>query len=199
VERPEIVELHFSALTLAHDVEPLSPFLSQRVEWILSAADPQTSGDESPSNAIRFSGKDGLRELALYFPDRLNVISGDLTGCITHHHLFFALEESDCDLLERGNHLKYEHAGQAFTAARHYSRHVTSTPASSCLFHSEKTESNRFAAFDASHSPRYFQETGQSTSVVVGSGSIRLCVIVRTDFKTQFLDPVPGSSAITFV
>jgi hypothetical protein len=90
VERPEIVELHFSALTLAHDVEPLSPFLSQRVEWILSAADPQTSGDESLSNAIRFSDKDGLRELALYFPDRLNVISGDLTGCITHHHLVFA-------------------------------------------------------------------------------------------------------------
>jgi hypothetical protein len=90
MERPEIVELLFSALLEPNDTEPLSPFISQRVEWILSAADPQTSGDESPSNAISFSGKDGLRDLALYFRDRLNVISGDLTGCITHHHLVFA-------------------------------------------------------------------------------------------------------------
>jgi hypothetical protein len=52
MERPEIVELLFSALTLAHDIEPLSLFLSQSVEWILGAADPQTSGEESPSNAI---------------------------------------------------------------------------------------------------------------------------------------------------
>ena len=37
-----------------------------------------------------FSGKEGFRQLALYFRDRLNVISGDLTGCITHHHLVFA-------------------------------------------------------------------------------------------------------------
>jgi hypothetical protein len=90
MERPEIVELLFSALIEPNDIEPLSPFLSQRVEWILAAADPQTSGEESPSNAIKFSGKDGFRELALYLRDSLNVISGDLTGCITHHHLVFA-------------------------------------------------------------------------------------------------------------
>ena len=90
MERPEIVELLFSALTLAHDIEPLSLFLSQSVEWILAAADPQTSGEESPSNAIKFSGEDGFRELALYLRESLNVISGELTGCITHHHLVFA-------------------------------------------------------------------------------------------------------------
>jgi hypothetical protein len=60
-----------------------------RVEWILSAADPQTLGEESPQNAIKFSGRQGFRQLALYFRDSLNAISGDLTGCISHHHLVF--------------------------------------------------------------------------------------------------------------
>jgi hypothetical protein len=87
MERPEIVELLFSALVGPNDIESLSPFLSQTVEWILAAADPQT-GEESPSNAIKFSGEDGFRELTLYLRDRLNVISGDLTGCILHQYLF---------------------------------------------------------------------------------------------------------------
>jgi hypothetical protein len=52
MERPEIVELLFATLFAPNDIEPLSPFLSQRVEWILSAADPKTLGEESPSNAI---------------------------------------------------------------------------------------------------------------------------------------------------
>jgi|ERR1700733_6847028 hypothetical protein len=90
IERPEIVELFYSALISPNDTEQLSPFLSQRVEWVLSAADPQTLGEESPSNAIKFSGKDGFRELAIYFRDSLHVISGDLTGCITNHQLVFA-------------------------------------------------------------------------------------------------------------
>ena len=90
MERPEIVELLYSALLEPEDVEPLSQFLSPRVEWILSAADPQTLGKESPPNAIKFSGKQGFRQLELYFRDRLHVISGDLTGCIPHHHLIFS-------------------------------------------------------------------------------------------------------------
>ena len=56
MERPEIVGLFCSALLEPNDVEPLSQFLSPRVEWILSAADPQTLGEELPSNAIKFSG-----------------------------------------------------------------------------------------------------------------------------------------------
>ena len=90
MERRAIVELFYSALVELKDVEPLSQFLSPRVEWILSAADPQTLGEELPSNAIKFSGKEGFRQLALYFCDRLHVISGDLTGCIPHHHLIFS-------------------------------------------------------------------------------------------------------------
>jgi hypothetical protein len=90
MERPEIVELFYSALVGPKGVEQLVPFLSPRVEWILSAADPQTLGEAVPSNAIKFSGKEGFRQLALYFRDSLNVISGDLTGCITHHHLVFS-------------------------------------------------------------------------------------------------------------
>jgi hypothetical protein len=52
MERPEIVELFYSALFSPNDVEQLFEFLWPRVEWILSAADPQTSGEESPPNPI---------------------------------------------------------------------------------------------------------------------------------------------------
>jgi len=90
MERPEIVELLFAALFAPNDIEPLSPFLSQKVEWILSPADRKTLGEESPPHAIKFSGKQGFRKLGLYFRDSLHVISGDLTGCITHHQLIFA-------------------------------------------------------------------------------------------------------------
>ena len=68
MERPEIVELFYSALLEPNDVEPLSQFLSPRVEWILSAADPQTLGKESPPNAIKFSGKQGLSRISALFP-----------------------------------------------------------------------------------------------------------------------------------
>jgi hypothetical protein len=89
MERAEIAELFYGALIGGDEVEPLFRFLSPKVEWILSAADPQTLGEESPQKAIKFSGKQGLRELGIYFRDRLNVISGDLTGCVSHHHLVF--------------------------------------------------------------------------------------------------------------
>jgi hypothetical protein len=90
MERPEIVELFYSALSDPNHVELVLQFLSPSVEWILAAAEPHTLGEESPSNAIKFSGKEGFRQLAHYFRDSLNVISGDLTGCITHHHLVFS-------------------------------------------------------------------------------------------------------------
>jgi hypothetical protein len=90
MERPEIVELFYCALTSPNDVEQLFPFLSPRVNWLLSAADPRTLGEELPSNAIKFSGTEGFRQLAFYFRDKLHVISGDLTGCIPHHHLVFS-------------------------------------------------------------------------------------------------------------
>src|ERR1700737_4543547 len=89
MERAEIAELFYPALIGSDDVEQLFRFLSRRVEWILSAADPQTLDEQSPQNAIKFSGRQGFRELAIYFRDRLNVISGDLTGCISHYHLVF--------------------------------------------------------------------------------------------------------------
>jgi hypothetical protein len=89
MERAEIAELFYAALVGSDDVEQLFRFLPPRVEWILSAADPQTLGEESPQNAIKFSGRQGFRQLAIYFRDSLNVISGDLTGCISHHHLVF--------------------------------------------------------------------------------------------------------------
>jgi hypothetical protein len=90
MDRAEIAELFYDALIGRSDIEQLSRFLSSGVECILSAADPQTLGEESPQNAIKFSGRQGFRQLALYFRDSLNAISGDLTGCISHHHLVFA-------------------------------------------------------------------------------------------------------------
>jgi hypothetical protein len=90
MERPEIVELFYPGLVDPNDAEQLVPFLSPRVELILSAADPQTLREELSWNAIKFSGKDGFAQLAHYFRDRLNVISADITGCIPHHHLVFS-------------------------------------------------------------------------------------------------------------
>ena len=90
IERPEIVALFYCALISPNDAEQLFPFLSPKVEWLLSAADPHTLGEELPSNAIKFSGTEGFRQLTFYFCDRLHVISGDLTGCIQHHHLVFS-------------------------------------------------------------------------------------------------------------
>jgi hypothetical protein len=90
MERAEIAELFYGALIGCHEVEQLFRFLSPKVEWILSAADPQTLGEESPQNATKFSGREGFRQLAFYFRDGLKAVSGDLTGCISHHHLVFA-------------------------------------------------------------------------------------------------------------
>jgi len=90
MEKAEITELFYATLIGSNEPEDLSRFLSTRVEWILSAADPHTLGEESPPNAIKFSGKRGFRQLALYLRDSLKVTSGDLTGCISHHHLVFA-------------------------------------------------------------------------------------------------------------
>jgi hypothetical protein len=90
MERAEITELFYATLIGSNDPEQLFRFISTRAEWVLSAADPHTLGEESPPNAIKFSGKQGFRQLALYFRHGLNVTSGDLTGCISHHHLVFA-------------------------------------------------------------------------------------------------------------
>jgi hypothetical protein len=89
MERAEIAELFFNTLIGVNNLETLDRFLSAKVQWTLSAADPQTKGEESPPNAITFSGKEGCRQLALYLQESLRVFSGDLTGCISHHQLVF--------------------------------------------------------------------------------------------------------------
>ena len=89
MERAEIAELFYNALIDSNKSEQLAQFLSARVKWIVSTADPQMGGDRSPPNALKFSGKDGCRQLALYFRDGLKVFSGDLTGCVKHRQLVF--------------------------------------------------------------------------------------------------------------
>jgi hypothetical protein len=89
MERAEIAELFYNALIGLSDLEKLDRFLSATVQWTLSAADPDTVDQESPPNAITFSGKEGYRQLARYFQENLKVCSGDLTGCISHHQLVF--------------------------------------------------------------------------------------------------------------
>jgi hypothetical protein len=89
MERAEIAELFYNALINLNDLEKLDRFLSAKVQWTLSAADPHTVGKEAPPNAITFSGNEGCRQLAMYFQQNLKVFSGDLTGCISHHQLVF--------------------------------------------------------------------------------------------------------------
>jgi hypothetical protein len=90
MERAEIAELFCKALTDVNEIDPVRRYLAASVEWILSAADPETLGEESPPNALKFSGREGFRQLVLYLRDRLRVVSGELTGCISHHQLVFA-------------------------------------------------------------------------------------------------------------
>jgi hypothetical protein len=52
MERAEIAELFYNALIGCNDVEQSFRFLSPKVEWILSAADPQTLGEESPQKDV---------------------------------------------------------------------------------------------------------------------------------------------------
>jgi hypothetical protein len=89
MEPAEIAELFYNALINLNELEKLDRFLSAGVQWTLSAADPRTLGEDPPPNAITFSGKEGCRQLALYFQESLKVFSGDLTGCIAHHQLVF--------------------------------------------------------------------------------------------------------------
>jgi hypothetical protein len=89
MERAETAELFYNALINLNDLEKLDRFLSTSVQWTLSAADPHTLGEESPPNAITFSGKQGCRQLVLYFQESLRVFSGDLTGWISRHQLVF--------------------------------------------------------------------------------------------------------------
>src|SRR5258708_20572167 len=87
MERADITELFYNARTSLNDVEELDRFLSASVQWSLSAADPHTMGEESPPDAITFSGKEGCRQLARYFQESLKVFAGDLPGCISRHQL----------------------------------------------------------------------------------------------------------------
>jgi hypothetical protein len=89
MERAEIAELFYNALVSLNDVEELDRFLSSTVQWTLSAADPQTMGEEPSPDAITFSGKEGWRQLTRYFQESLKVFAGDLTGCISRHQLVF--------------------------------------------------------------------------------------------------------------
>src|SRR5260221_1053291 len=90
MERAEIAELFYNALVSLNDVQELDRFLSASVQWTLSAADPQTMGEEPSPDAITFSGKEDCRQLARYFQETLKVFAGDLTGCITLPQLDFA-------------------------------------------------------------------------------------------------------------
>ena len=89
MEQAEIAQVFYNALIGVNNLQKLGRFLSARVQWILSTADPDTAGEESPPNALKFSGKEGCQQLALYFRENLKVFSGDLTGCISHRQMVF--------------------------------------------------------------------------------------------------------------
>ncbi len=74
MERAEIAELFYNALINLNDLEKLDRFLSTSVQWTLSAADPHTLGEESPPNAITFSGKQRLPTIGAVFPRELKSV-----------------------------------------------------------------------------------------------------------------------------
>jgi hypothetical protein len=106
MERAEIADLFYNALIDANKSEQLAQFLSARVKWILSTADPHVGVIDLPPNALKFSGKAGCRQLALYFRDGLKVFSGDLTGCVKQGNWFSFSEQCDCNALRQPSSLR---------------------------------------------------------------------------------------------
>jgi hypothetical protein len=107
MEQAEIAELFYNALIDANKSEQLAQFLSARVKWILSTADPHVGGDRSPPNALKFSGKAGCRQLALYFRNGLKVFSGDLQAAALNIGNWFSFsEQCDCNALRQPSSLR---------------------------------------------------------------------------------------------
>ena len=60
MERAEIAQLFYNVLINLEEVEKVNRFLSSRVQWTLSAADPQTVGDGTLRKRFHFPGRQAV-------------------------------------------------------------------------------------------------------------------------------------------
>ena len=82
MERAEIAELFYNALINLNDLGKLDRFLSATVQWTLSAADPHTVGEESPSECHYIFREGRLPTIGAVFPRELKSV------CRRSHRLY---------------------------------------------------------------------------------------------------------------
>jgi len=91
MERSEIAEFICEALYTGHVAASLASVVDDQATWVLvsGSLQQQTLSDSSPS-AKHFQGFIGLRGIANFCRDALQIASGDLTGCVIRGDCLFA-------------------------------------------------------------------------------------------------------------
>ena len=91
MERSEIAEIICEALYTGHVAASLASVVDDQARWALvsGSSQQQTLSDSSPS-AKYFQGFVGLRGIANFCRDALQIASGDLTGCVIRGDCLFA-------------------------------------------------------------------------------------------------------------
>jgi hypothetical protein len=91
MERSEIAEFICEALYTGHVAPSLASVVDDQATWALVSGglQQQILSDSSPS-AKHFQGFIGLRGIANFCRDALQIASGDLTGCVIRGDCLFA-------------------------------------------------------------------------------------------------------------
>jgi len=91
MERSEIAEIICEALYTGHVAASLASVVDDQARWALvsGSSQQQTLSDSFPS-AKYFQGFVGLRGIANFCRDALQIASGDLTGCVIRGDCLFA-------------------------------------------------------------------------------------------------------------
>src|ERR1700730_7290463 len=91
MRRSEIADIICEAVYTGHVATSLASVVDDQARWALVSGSSlqQTLSDSSPS-AKYFQGFDGLRGVANFCRDALQIASGDLTGCVIRGDWLFA-------------------------------------------------------------------------------------------------------------
>jgi hypothetical protein len=91
MERAEIAEIICEVLYTGHVAASLASVVHKQSRWVLvSGSSQQQTLSDSSSSAKYFQGLVGLRDIANFCRDALQIASGDLTGCVIRGDCLFA-------------------------------------------------------------------------------------------------------------
>jgi hypothetical protein len=89
MERSEIAEIICEVLYTGRVAESLASVVDEQARWVLVSGSSEEGADSSQS-AKHFQGFLGLRQIASFCRDALQIASGDMTGCVIRAHCLFA-------------------------------------------------------------------------------------------------------------